>query len=134
MANTNTPTPSSLLEQALTGIPKRFRDRLLKAYTELKRNCIESRYDAAGISAGKFCEVCLRFLQERVLGSFTPFGAKIVNFADECRKIVTTPTTAVTDAEKSILPRALVLLESTKFQAAAFLTLTRLRVSGVMFR
>jgi hypothetical protein len=110
MANTNTPTPSSALQEALKGVSDKFRDRLIKAYTELKRNCIESRYESAGLSAGKFCEVGLRLLQHRVTGSSMPFSTKIPNFADECRKVVTAPGNAATDSEKTIIPRALVFL------------------------
>lgn len=110
MANTNTPTASSAFQEALKGVSDKFRDRLIKAYTELKRNSIESRYEAAGLSAGKFCEVGLRLLQQRVTGNFTPFATKINNFADECRNVVAATVNAATDSEKTILPRALVFL------------------------
>lgn len=64
-----------------------------------------------GLSAGKLCEAGLRLLQERAFGQYTPFGKKISNFADECRKIVSSSTaTAITESEKVVLPRALVFL------------------------
>lgn len=110
MANTSTQTSESALETALAGIPKEFRARLIKSYIELKRNMVEARHDAAGISAGKFCETGLRFLQHRILGASTPFGTKITNFADECRRIISAPTGSATESEHSIIPRALVFL------------------------
>lgn len=110
MANTNTPTPESDLALALHGVARKYRDRLIPAYLELKRNVLESRFEAAGLSAGKFCEVAIRFLQERTLGTSTPFGTKIQNYADECRKIISSPTANATESERTILPRALVFL------------------------
>src|ERR1039457_4888185 len=103
MANTDTPTPKSALHEALKGVSDKFRDRLIKAYNGLKRNCIESRFESAGLSAGKFCEVGLRLMQHRVTGSSTPFTSKISNFADECRRVVAAPGNSATDSEKSII-------------------------------
>lgn len=102
--------PETPLEQALNGVPKVFRGKLIASYTDLKRNCAESRYEAAGLSAGKFCEVGLRISQHNVTGASTPFGTKITNFSDECRKIITAPGGTATDSEKTIIPRGLVFL------------------------
>jgi hypothetical protein len=110
MANTSIKTPNPLLEQALAGIPEKFRTRLISAFLDLKRNCAESRFDAAGIAAGKFCEVAIRILQNNILGKSTPLGTKIPNFADECRKIITASAPTATDSEKNIIPRSLVFL------------------------
>ncbi len=50
-------------------------------------------------------------MQERAFGKHIPFGKKIPNFADECRKIVSSNNlTPITDSEKLVLPRALVFL------------------------
>ena len=114
MASTSTKKPETPLEQALSGIGKKFRGKLIAAYLDLKRNCAESRYEAAGLSAGKFCEVGLRVTQHNVIGSSTPFGSKIANFADECRKIITAPTGTATDSEKTIFPRGLVFLNDAQ--------------------
>jgi len=110
MANTSTPTKNSTLELSLAGIPKEFRERLIKSYLALKRDLAESRHDAAGLNAGKLCETVLRYLQNKFLGQHTAFGKQIPNFAEECRKIVTTPVGSATESENSILPRALVFL------------------------
>ena len=76
----------------------------------LKRNCVESRFDAAGISAGKFCETVLMQLQNKIFGAYTPFGTQIRNFADDCRKLITSPIGSATESERIIIPRALVFL------------------------
>src|SRR5690625_43732 len=102
-------SPSVTLDQALQGCPATFRAKLVNAYLELKKNHLESRYEAAGLSAGKFCEISLRLLQHEVLGSHIAFGKKIPNFADECRKIITA-TSGANESLKIVLPRALVLM------------------------
>jgi len=106
----NTPKHDPLLDTALAGIQKRFRTRIIAVYLTLKRNCAEGRYDAAGLATGKFCEVVLRHLQNAVTGTYIQFSKKIGNFADECRKLIASPSGAATDSERVILPRALVFL------------------------
>jgi hypothetical protein len=106
----STKSPSPILAAALANVPGAFRSRLIHTYLDLKKNCVEARYWAAGLAAGKFCEVVLRFLQEKVHGSFTPFGTKINNYADECRKLVNAPSTAGNESERIVLPRGLVFL------------------------
>lgn len=95
---------------ALGGVPAEFRKRLIPAYESLKRDHAEGRYEASGLGAGKFCEVCLRLLQHAVTGSSTVFGAKIPNFADECRKIVTSPAGSAAESLRTVVPRALVFM------------------------
>jgi len=99
-----------VLDSAFAKVPAAFRSRIIKTYLDLKRNCVESRYEAAGLSAGKFCEVVLRHLQEEVHGKYTPFGKKIDNYADECRRLVTAPKTAGNESQRIVLPRALLYL------------------------
>lgn len=99
-----------ILDAALATVSSTFRFKLIHTYLDLKRNCAESRYDACGLSTGKFCEVVLRLLQDKVHGTFTPFGRKISNFADECRKLVVAPNTAGNESERIVLPRALLFL------------------------
>src|ERR1035438_2770686 len=106
----STRSPNPALDTALSGIPKLFRTRLIRAYLDLKKNALESRHDAAGVAVGKLCETVLRFLQNKLLGTFTPFGTHIPNFPDECRRLVTSPVTSGTESERQIVPRALVFL------------------------
>lgn len=101
---------SPVLDSALASIPVAFRSKIIQTYLDLKRNCVETRYEAAGLSTGKFCEIALRLLQNIVHGTFTPFGKKINNFADECRKLVAAPEAAGNESERVVLPRALVYL------------------------
>lgn len=102
---------SELLDDALKGIKAPIRKKLITSYLDLKRNIAEARHDSAGMSAGKLCESAIRHLQQEAFDQHTPFGTKIVNFADECRRIITSPATSnITDSEKQILPRSLVFL------------------------
>lgn len=100
-----------MLDKALSGVPAPIRKHIVSSYLELKGNLSEGRHDAAGMSAGKLCEAGIRLLQERAFGKSTPFGKKIPNFADECRRIVSSPkSTSITDSEKLVIPRTLVFL------------------------
>ena len=98
------------LETALKGIDARFRRRIINHYLDLKRNLAEGRLEAAGLAAGKFCEAILRQLQEVITGNSTPFNRKIGNFADSCRRLVTSPSGSGTESERVVLPRALVFI------------------------
>jgi hypothetical protein len=106
----STKSPSSILDDALTGVSRGFRKRLIDAYLSLKKNCLEARYDAAGMAAGKVCEIALRLLQDKVQGTSIPFGTKISNYADECRKLITSSSSKGSESERVVIPRALVFL------------------------
>lgn len=106
----NTKKHNSVLDPALSNINKDLRTKLISSYLELKRRSSEAKYDSAGLSAGKFCEVLVRILQKEVLGNYTPFGTSISNMADECRKLVTSPKASAVESIRVILPRALVYL------------------------
>lgn len=99
-----------VLVTALANVPTVFRSKLVQSYLDLKKNATEARYDAAGLAAGKLCEVVLRLLQQNVHGSFTPFGTKINNYADETRRLITAPATSGNESERVVLPRALIFL------------------------
>jgi hypothetical protein len=98
------------LENALANVPSPFRAKIIKTYLELKRNCSEHRYEPAGLSTGKYCEAVIRLLQNTVLGTYTPFGKQISNFADDCQKLLQAPVTAGNESERIVIPRALVYL------------------------
>lgn len=106
----STKSLSPELDAALANVDRAFRSRIIKNYLDLKRNCVENRLDAAGVSAGKLCEVVLRLLQQSIHGTYTPFGTQIVNFPDQCQQLVTSPKTAGTESERVIIPRALAFL------------------------
>lgn len=109
-SNMSTKSLNPVLVTALTSIPTTFRSRLIQAYLDLKKNASEARYDAAGLAVGRFCEVVLRFLQQKTHATFTPFGTKISNYADECRRLTTAPATSGNESERVLVPRALVFL------------------------
>jgi hypothetical protein len=100
----------SPLEIALGGVPTAFRAKLVKAYTDIKAAAAEGRFETAGLACGKFCEITLRLLQHVVLGTHTPFGAKIPNYADECRRIITATAPTVVESLRVVLPRGLVFV------------------------
>ena len=76
----------------------------------MKKAVSERDPDTAGLKVGKFCEICLRLLQQVVIGSFTPFGKKIDNFADDCRKIITAQAPTIPESLRVVVPRALVFI------------------------
>jgi hypothetical protein len=106
----STPRHDHGLEAALAGVPKPFRERLVRAYLDLKKNFAENRHEAAGMAAGKLCEVVLRLLQHAVSGSYIAFGKKVDNLPAECRKIIEAAAPGVVEALRVVVPRALVFL------------------------
>lgn len=106
----STSKAKSPLDQALAQISPQFRSKFVGSYLALKQAARENRHDLAGLNAGKFCETCLRLLQHIVTGTYTPFGKQIQNFADECRKVITTPTPQVVESLRVLVPRALVFV------------------------
>ena len=106
----STPKPDIELKDALAGIDSSFRGRLLKSYNGLKTAFLDGNYDACGLRAGRFCEVLLRWAQNEVMGSFTPFGTKLTNFKGECEVLENTPKTAGHESVRILIPRALSFL------------------------
>lgn len=109
-ASSSTSKSKSPLESALAGVPAQFRERIIRTYVELKQRHKEGNHEAAGLSADKFAEATLRFLQKRLTGTHIPFGQHIQNFADECRKLVQLPKSSGSESERTTMPRALVFL------------------------
>lgn len=110
----STSSPSSSLEVAFARIQPKFRTRIIKSYIELKRRYSEASFDAsfdaAGLSAGKFCEAVLRLLQDELTGTHIPFGTHIPNYADECQSLVRLPRTSGVESLRVIIPRALTFI------------------------
>lgn len=106
----NTAKPEAQLEAALGSIPKKFREKILQHYLELKHRIQLEDFEPAGLSAGKFCESVLRMLQDDLTGTSIPFTKSIGNFADECRKLVVLPARTGAESLRVIVPRALVFL------------------------
>lgn len=110
----NTVPPSTAFDRALGKAATRFRTRIISAYMEIKRRQAEASvsgsFDAAGLSAGKFCESVLRLLQDELTSQSTPFGKHIPNFPDECRKLIVLQATAGPESLRVVVPRALVFL------------------------
>ncbi len=102
------------LESALQNIDKKFREKILAYYLEIKsrysKALYNSEYDSAGLSAGKFCEAVLRLLQNKLTGTNIPFGTHIPNFNDECQKIMNLPKTSGNESLRLIIPRSILFL------------------------
>ena len=110
MASMSTAKPEVTFEIALSGIATAFRTRLLNAYNGLKTAYLDGSFDACGLRAGRFCEVLLRWVQQELTGSHTPFGTKLPNFKDECDKLEQTPKTTGHESVRILIPRALSFL------------------------
>jgi hypothetical protein len=100
-------TPQDDLEQALGGVPAPYRKRLAAAHTKMKAAHRAREYDACGVQAGKICESMIRYLQQELLGSSTPFGTTLPNFSVLCADMEKTPKTAGPEALRILIPRAL---------------------------
>jgi len=98
------------LETALKAVPKNFRIRIIEHYTGLKSAFAEGQYDACGVRAGKFCETMVRFLQDYLTGTSTPFGQKISNLGNECARLEQVPAAAFPESLRIMIPRALSFL------------------------
>lgn len=118
MASTHTPPPSVGLDDALANAPSKFRKRIIDSYTEIKRRHREASFgssiDAAGLSAGKFCESVIRLLQHELTGNSVRFGKHIPNFPDACRKLITLDASSGAESLRIIIPRALVFLNTMR--------------------
>jgi hypothetical protein len=101
-------------QKDILNIDKEFKDKILKSYHDIRERYIkaiyDSSWDSSGLSAGKFCEIILRFLQKTLTGTYTPLGQQISNFPDECRKLVTLPNSCGNESLRIIIPRALSFL------------------------
>lgn len=101
-------SPNDLsLEAALGGVPAAFRSKLIKAYVGVKDAYLSGHHDAAGLRAGRLCEVLLRLLQQELTGQHVPFGTRIRNFTVECSKLEKLPAESGSDSLRIIMPRAL---------------------------
>jgi len=91
-----------------------FKDKMLKSYFDIRERYVKAIYDSSwdtsGLSAGKFCETLLRFLQKELTGSYIPFGQHITNFANECNKLINLSAKNTNESLRIIIPRALIFL------------------------
>lgn len=95
------------LELALGGVPAFYRKRLAAAHSKMKAAHRAREYDSCGVQAGKICETLIRYLQHELLGSATPFGTPLSNFANLCKDMEKTPKTAGPEELRILIPRAL---------------------------
>lgn len=96
------------LENALATIPTQLRSRLIKYYLGVHKAYAEGKYDHAGQHAGKFCEVMLRCLQDRLTGTSLALGQKIPNFKTDCERLGNIQ--GAPESLRIVIPRCLVFL------------------------
>jgi hypothetical protein len=104
----------SPLETALAKVSLPFRPKIIQYFLEVKKRLAEGKDESVGLAAGKLCECVLRFLQNEVSGKYTPFNKQIGNFADECRGLITSANTAVSESLRVVMPRALVFIYTVR--------------------
>lgn len=107
MDNGNTAKSKAVLTQALKKVPEKFRTRIVESYIKQRQAFEEGEADTVGLRGGRFCEDVLRFLQNELTGSHVPYGTKIPNFTDECKRLTNLPKTAGSESLRVIMPRAL---------------------------
>lgn len=115
MDSMDTVSPEEALSAAFSLIDKNFKHKIIESFLELKRRFTQAvysdqEYDAIGLSAGKFCETLIRFLQHELTGKHVKFGSPIRNFADECRKLENLPREAGLESLRVIIPRSLLFI------------------------
>ena len=98
----------SPLEAALANVGAAFRGKIIKQFFALKTALSAGNDRSVGIEAAHLCETVLRLLQQEINGSYTTFGKNIGNFADECRKVITSSNTGPNESLRLVIPRALV--------------------------
>lgn len=108
--SSSTSRSSSPLLVALRKVPSQFRMKIVQHFLDLKKRQAEGKDEPIGLAAGKLCESVLRLLQQEVNSSYTPFNKHIGNFADECRNLIASKSTAVVESLRVVMPRALVFI------------------------
>lgn len=111
----NTLHNSTILTDALGNIEKGFKKRIITTYLELKHRSEKAKYsgefDAAGLSAGKFCETLFRFIQHELqAGKYTLFAERIGNFSKELIEFEKLPKTLAHESIRLTIPRALIVI------------------------
>ena len=105
----STAKPKSPLQEALANVPASFRLHIVRSYLDLKSRHSEGKHDAAGVSAGKFCESIIRLLQHELKKTVTPFGQQLTNVAGECESFAQVPKTVGSESLRIVIPRAVSL-------------------------
>jgi hypothetical protein len=95
------------LDEALGNVPKKLREKLVRTYKDLKSSFVQGHFESSGLSAGKFCEIALRVLQQSLTGTFIPFGDKVPNYKSACDKLEQLSSTAGPESLRILMPRAL---------------------------
>jgi hypothetical protein len=108
--SSSTQQSSPALEVALQGIPEVFRSKIIAQYLGVRDALASGDHDAAGLRSGVFAEVVIRFLQQHLTGTHTPFGTRLPTFDAECLRLQNLPAASGHESLRLVIPRALVFL------------------------
>jgi hypothetical protein len=96
------------LGQLLSGVPSGLRDPLIEEFRGLSAALLEEKWKAAGIDAGRFCEVAYTILSGALSGTFAKQPEKPAKFPEACKALENKPPIAIGDRSLRImLPRTL---------------------------
>lgn len=79
----------------------------MSSYLAVRDAFGSGNHDATGLRGGVFAEVLLRFLQEALTGTHTPFGTQLPPFESEARRLQQLPATSGHESLRIVIPRAL---------------------------
>jgi hypothetical protein len=71
----------------LGGLPAALRDELIEAFGKIITNFREERWEAAGLNAGKLCEVVYSIVRGHADGSFPARSTKPSNMVAACQRL-----------------------------------------------
>jgi hypothetical protein len=99
--------------RVLAGLPKAFRDELLKRYQEIMSNYLERRWEPSELNGGKFCEAAVSIVDGAVKGTFPTAPSKPANMLAACQALEKEPANANRVGDRSLrvlIPRVLPVL------------------------
>src|SRR4051794_37284357 len=73
--------------QVLGQLPSGLRDELLAEYAKIMRNYRETRWEAAELDGGRFCEIVYSILRGYVDGAYPAGATKPQNFPRACEDL-----------------------------------------------
>lgn len=95
-------------EEALGLLPRGLRRELLDEFAKITRNYRESRWEAAELDGGRFCEIVYTILRGRIDGEYPGSASKPSNFPASCEALGKTPKDAHPQSVRLGIPRVLV--------------------------
>jgi hypothetical protein len=96
------------VERILLGaFDARLTKSILDAFFEIKKNYYLERHRPTELEAGRFCEACMRCLQQMGTGKYTPLSKKLRRFDDEVGRLELLDATNIHESIRIHIPRLL---------------------------